>query len=382
MPPPRRQRWVMCAVVAGIAGAVLLAVFVTVALAGQTPTLASTSGSVQLGQIVVIPPRDKCAKAGNSHSWDSPNCITQKCCQLSGFKCYEVHSGYAKCMKKCTPGVDGTCLVHAVTSLAQTSNITYSATNLFCFIWYQHVTGSTKPNHELELIRTSLFLGANIFGCESYRVFSDISTWLSPGGVGTVKIEDVENNFHFAKRKFNGHWINSNMFIQTWRKIKEEKMWSSKDWTVKTDADAVFLPARLREKLGSFEVTSNGIYIENCKYANYGFFGALEVFSHKAAATYMANLDDCKASLNYMSPDKLIPEPWGEDVFAQRCMDLHGVDKVSGFELITDGLCPTDIVGSKKDKKWKFNCATRKTAVLHPFAKAKEYFDCLSDTQR
>jgi len=237
-----------------------------------------------------------------------------------------------------------------------------------------------------ELIRTSLFLGTNIFGCEAYRVFSDISTWLSPGKVETVKVEDVENNFYFAKRKFNGHWINSNMFIQAWRKIKEEDMWSSKDWMVKTDADAVFLPTRLREKLGSLDVTSNGIYVENCKYENYGFFGALEVISHKGAATLMANLDDCKASLNYMSPDKdaKINEPWGEDVFAQRCMDLHGVDKVAGFDFVTDGLCPATVPASQKKnkKQWLPDCTTTKTAVLHPFAKTKDYFQCLDATQR
>merc|ERR1712107_9923 len=62
--------------------------------------------------------------------------------------------------------------------------------------------------------------------------------------------------------------------------------------TVKVDADAVFLPQRLREKLGTQQVTDNGIYIENCKFVNWGFFGNLEVFSQKAAATYMAGLDD------------------------------------------------------------------------------------------
>jgi len=281
--------------------------------------------------------------------------------------------------------VDGTCLVHEVASPAKKSDITYSSTNLFCWVFYQHVTGVTKPTQDLELLRTNLFLGTSIFGCEAYRVFSDISTWLSPGKVETVKVEDVENNFYFAKRKFNGHWINSNMFIQAWRKIKEEDMWSSKDWVVKTDADAVFLPTRLREKLGSLDVTSNGIYVENCKYVIYGFYGALEILSHKAAATLMANLDDCKASFNYMSPDKKSNnEPWGEDVFAQRCMDLHGVDKVTGFDFTTDGLCSADVPDSQKKskKQWLPDCATTKTAVLHPFMKTKDYFQCLNDTQR
>merc|ERR1711972_110216 len=130
------------------------------------------------------------------------------------------------------------------------------------------------------------------------------ATWLSPGEVETVKVEDVDNNFYYAKRKFNGHWINANMHIAAWKKIKEENMWSSKDWTIKVDADAVFLPMRLREKLGSIGVTDNGIYLENCKYVKFGFFGNLEVFSRQAFSTLLSNMDDCKSALNYMASEE------------------------------------------------------------------------------
>merc|ERR1712151_972711 len=149
--------------------------------------------------------------------------------------------------------------------------------------------------------RTQLFLGASIFGCEEYRVYSDVETWISPGKINTIKVDDVEGNFHFAKRKRVGKWVNSNMFLQAWRKIKDEGAWTKWDWTVKVDIDAVFLPIRLRQYLGQVEVTDNGIY-----------------------------LDDCKSSLNYMSSDDKDTgnQPWGEDLFQQRCMDLHGVDKV------------------------------------------------------
>merc|ERR1712066_689515 len=112
-------------------------------------------------------------------------------------------------------------------------------------------------------------------------------------------------------------------FLQAWRKIKAEGAWTKWDWTVKVDIDAVFLPIRLRQYLGQVEVTDNGIYLETCKYVNYGFFGSCSVISHNAAATYMANLDDCKSSLNYMSSDDKDTgnQPWGEDLFQQRCMD-------------------------------------------------------------
>jgi len=377
MQPPQRQRWVVAAVAAGVAGVVVLAVFATGTLSGKTPTLASTRGSMQLSEIVVQPPPEECAKIGD-------NCVTQKCCKITGYTCYEVHSGYAKCMKACTPGVDGTCLTQAVTSSASRSDVTNSATNLFCFSFYMKDTGTTKPMYELELLRTNLFLGSGIFGCESYRVFSDVTTWLSPGKVDTVMVEDTEGNFHTQKRKRTGTWINANMFIAVWKKIKEENMWSSKDWTVKVDADAVFLPNRLREKLATVEVTPNGIYLENCKYVKFGFFGNLEVISRQGVATYIANLDDCKKSLNYMgSEEDYGKEPWGEDLFAQRCMDLHGVDRVSAWDITTDGMCQGyRPEGEKKNKKWKPDCAVTSTAAMHPFMKPKDYFQCLKDTQR
>merc|ERR1711979_3054 len=133
----------------------------------------------------------------------------------------------------------------------------------------------------------------------AWQVYSDVETWLSPAtqdaqAVNTVKVNDDNNDFHFAKRKKTGTWINSNIFIAVWKSIKESDLWSSKDWTVKVDADAVFLPMRLRTKLATLEVTDNGIYLENCRWVRYGFFGNLEVISHKAVSTYLENLDDCK----------------------------------------------------------------------------------------
>jgi hypothetical protein len=287
-------------------------------------------------------------------------------------------------MKECVPGKDGTCLKESTFVPSHISDISQTHNTLFCFAFYTQDTGSTKPSYELDLLRTQLFLGASIFGCETWRVYSDVETWLTPGKVNTVKVNDNNGDFHFAKRKKTGSWINSNMFIATWKMIKEEKLWTGMDWTVKVDADAVFLPMRLRKYLENVEVTNNGIYLENCKYVNYGFFGSLEVLSKDAASTYMANLDDCIETLNYKGSEKITGnEPWGEDLFAQRCMDLHDVDKVSAFDINTDASCAFwRPEGQKKNKKWRPDCATVQTPAIHHFKSPKEYFDCLKATQR
>jgi len=273
---------------------------------------------------------------------------------------------------------------------AKKSTITYSRNTLFCFSFYTQDTGSTKKNFELDLLRTQLFLSVSIFGCEGWKVYSDVETWLSPEGkmgeaaINTVKVNDVNNDFHFAKRKKTGSWINSNMFIQTWKMIKDEGIWTGMDWTVKVDADAVFIPIRLRNYLGQMEVTENGIYLESCKYVAFGFFGSLEVFSHNAAGTFMANIDDCVSTLNYRGSEKITGnEPWGEDLFAQRCMDLHNVDKVAAYDINTDASCAFwRPEGQKKNQKWLPDCATVTSPAIHHFKTTKQYFDCLKATQR
>merc|ERR1712150_206074 len=207
-------------------------------------------------------------------------------------------------------------------------------------------------------------------------VYSDVKTWIAPDKVSTIKVEDVNGDFHFAKRKKAGTWVNSNMHIAAWKAIKDEGAWNKYDWTIKSDIDAIFIPIRLRDKLGQVEVTDNGIYLENCKWEYYGFFGALEVISHDGVGTLINNLDDCKASLNYKEGQKSTGnQPWGEDLFVQRCMDLHGVDKVAAYDISTDASCqayrPKD---QRKNTKWKPDCATTKTAGIHHFKKPADYF--------
>merc|ERR1712061_260149 len=333
----------------GAACALLLVGFATGSHFMSSPAFSQQVAPLQLNAIAVTPPRQECAKTG-------VNCIAQKCCKVTGYECYEVHAGYAQCMKQCVAGKDGTCLHHTVPMVAsKRSDISYSANTLFCFSFYAENTGSTKKTYELDLLRTQLFLGASIFGCEAWRVYSDVETWLSPNKFNTVKVNDVNNDFHFAKRKKTGTWINSNMFIGVWKAIKDEGLWAGKDWTIKVDVDAVFLPQRLRQYIGKLEVTENGIY-----------------------------LDDRKTALNYLGHEKLTGnEPWGEDLFAQRCMDLHGVDKVQAFDINTDASCAAwRPEGQKKNRKWRPDCATAQTPAIHHFKKPEEYFNCLQATQR
>ena len=51
-------------------------------------------------------------------------------------------------------------------------------------------------------------------------LFSDVSVDVGSGMMTTV-VTDVEGDWHFAKRKLSGTWVNTGMFTQVWRKIAE-----------------------------------------------------------------------------------------------------------------------------------------------------------------
>merc|ERR1712232_988952 len=74
--------------------------------------------------------------------------------------------------------------------------------------------------------------------------------------------------------------------------------------------------------------------------------------------------------------------PMGEDLFAEKCMEKHGVAKVEAFDISIDGACPADRPDNlRKYKKWHGNCKDVVSAAsIHPFKKPEDYFDCLEAT--
>jgi hypothetical protein len=257
--------------------------------------------------------------------------------------------------------------------------------SLFCFSVYTKDTGSTKQSHELELLKFAHQGGHSIFGCDEWGVYSDVAVPIAPG-VNTVKVTDKLNDWHFAKRKVTGTWVNTGMFIQVWKQIDTEGNWKSHNWIIKVDADAVFIPARLVTKIATQHVPTAGLYYENCKYVAYGYFGNLEVFSHDAWSTLIANVDACynDKDIDWKTGIKDGKYgPMGEDLFAQRCMDTHGVSKVEAFDISMDGACPGDRPkGEEKNKKWIPPCKGVTTPAIHPFKKPDAYKKCLEDTMR
>jgi len=211
-------------------------------------------------------------------------------------------------------------------------------------------------------------------------VFSDTDEAITDGLVPT-KVTDVDNDFHFAKRKETGAWVNGGMFMQVWKAVSAAGDYLSYDWTVKVDADAVFFPAKLKARIHLMPVPAGGAFLQNCEKVDYGFFGNLEVFSKTAFSILVANIDVCKHKTvaNWKVGIKNGKYgPMGEDLFAQICMEKNGVAKLDAFDISKDGACPAKRpVNLKKFKKWKADCSQTSTPAIHPFKKPKEYFACM-----
>jgi len=340
----------------------------------------STSNLEQKVETVPIVP------SGPACSQPSDNCLNTGCCKVSGQTCYQKNPSWAGCRESCTPGVDGWSCGKPWTA-DKSMPVEYDpGTTMYCFAVYTENTGSTKKSYELDLLRSQLKFGAGMFGCNRWDVFSDVNVELSPGPptpLYTVQVTDPLNEFHRAKRPETGVWVNWGVFFQVWLMIRSNGKWHDYDWTVKVDADAVFLPQRLVNWLRPKKTTPHGIYFENCKNVQYGFFGNIEVFSQKAAAVYTANLEDCHQELGECAMSGRGCDwtwgPWGEDVFAQKCMDRHGVEKVEAFDLTTDGACEADRPADQKwNKHWKApDCSNVTTPVIHPYKTPTEWFACL-----
>merc|ERR1712157_554011 len=115
-------------------------------------------------------------------------------------------------------------------------------------------------------------------------------------------------------------------------------VWARHDYTVKVDPDAVFFPNKLVEALRGMGVPAEGVYLENCPFVEYGYFGSFEVYSKNAFGTLLLQAEDCYAGMNWK-------------------------------------------VGIK-NKKYIPSCSGTAAAVIHPFKKPDAWFKCMEEADQ
>merc|ERR1712150_336634 len=323
-------------------------------------------GVTQLEHMVVQGPRETCSPPWTSKSKSenmTENCINTKCCTTTGYNCFQKE-------------------VLNLVDIQEVPN-----TRFYCFAVHTQDTGRPDhhpgPEEEVALLREQYSRGVGVFSCPGNDVFSDAIANIGQG-YDTIKVDDPLGEFHLIKRKKSKTWVNTGLFKQVWKQIAEKRTWEDFDWVIKLDADAVFVPWRLQKVLSTQPVSWSGIYVENCEGVQYGFFGSVEVLSHTAFETLVNKIDSCSDSIKWASMDATAWGPIGEDLFAQKCMDSNGVDKIQNFDLTVDGVCP-EIKKKwggdpKSSKALKVDCAHVTAPVVHPFKTVDAWIECYEKT--
>jgi len=217
------------------------------------------------------------------------------------------------------------------------------STTLFCF-------EVTVPS-EADILDQTRQDSSGIFACDDYMVLRGSTAGRGQGGS--------------ANKDMTASWTNVQPFLDAWAMVAEDGRYKEHSWTVKVDPDAVFVPQQLKKWLTGKEPDSKGSYVSTCGTceSNSGFYGAMEVMSRVAAQRYVESALRCKAEFGDVAMNG-----WGEDLFAQRCMNLVGVTcwDDSAHSLVCDKLCGC----------WD-GCPAGK-AAYHPFKAIDEFRECTS----
>eukprot|EP00405_Crypthecodinium_cohnii_P007175 CAMPEP_0206422944 /NCGR_PEP_ID=MMETSP0324_2-20121206/2393_1 /ASSEMBLY_ACC=CAM_ASM_000836 /TAXON_ID=2866 /ORGANISM="Crypthecodinium cohnii, Strain Seligo" /LENGTH=564 /DNA_ID=CAMNT_0053887423 /DNA_START=15 /DNA_END=1709 /DNA_ORIENTATION=+ len=254
-------------------------------------------------------------------SWAGENCAETLCCNEVGcdkkflscvaYSCYKKDEYFSGC--QLSPPTkdtwDGTWQGGGRTmkSLAPAgSQAAAHGTSLYCFSVVNWKAPAPKPfwSTEAQLADNIKMHGVSICQCDGHDFYD---------GVPTPKAEW-------------GSFSNIDAFQQIWKEVQEKGAYKNFDWTVKVDADAVFLPNRLKQHLDKLRTPKGArVYLENIDY-QFKFMGALEVMTREAVDRYLEKGHECIRGKH----------EGGEDFFLKGCLDAIGIDHMSDYSLLAD----------------------------------------------
>ncbi len=133
-------------------------------------------------------------------------------------------------------------------------------------------------------------------------------------------------------------------------------MFERAHWTVKVDADSVFIPQRLNKTLRPYQDTPAGVYFGgNCQFMH--MYGPIEILSRNAVLAYFKDGEDkCR----------WIPT---EDIWMDVCLGSSlGVQRLDNFNILKAPAC----------KPWMHpKCDDGTASAFHAFKDAKAWIACL-----
>lgn len=240
------------------------------------------------------------------------------------------------------------------------ANCQHPGPSTFCFTLMQ------AGSYEQTLLQDQLSIGAGIFGCSAYSVFSNQGVTLyGPQNVQTSVIEGAPAVGYSSTYDTA---LNTAVFVKVWNKLFTENRFADYDWTVKADADTVFIPGRLVEHLrpnteGYPNGRTDAVYVLNC---GLGLHGPIEVLSQKATMLFKdGGLVNC---VTWRVSDWSIT---GEDDFMSKCWQRLGIERIIDFGVLDEAHCGGTVSP----------CMSGKVA-FHPFKDVSSWRTCLWQAQR
>jgi len=186
------------------------------------------------------------------------------------------------------------------------------------------------------------------------------------------KARSVVISHHLLSQK-KGMYKNSDLFLKVWQRVKADGRYANSDWTIKSDPDTVFLPDRLRARLGDkVHAASFSTFYANCaakvdvqaEEHPHFMYGPLEIFSRAAIDNYFNGADRCEKEVG------LGNSMW-EERFMTHCLELLGtkINPDLGLHLLSDAHCD-----NSEDSP---NCIADSVA-FHNFSSVEAYMECWS----
>lgn len=242
--------------------------------------------------------------------------------------------------------------------------------SLFCFSLIM------SSGYEKSLIRLQRSLNASIFGCDGSAVYSGRSLQIMPG----LRTKAINSTLKCKKGGEFGTWLNVDVFVATWTAVFEAGDFLSYQWTAKVDADAMFLPDRLRSALahhallGAWAEARNGTYLNNCPL---GMHGPLEVLSTRAVSAWVEGSRECQRHFQRKCSGNCF---WGEDIYMDQCLwKVLGVRRADDWTLLDEEHCRPKQKGfllppDRTAQSWR--ACDSPHAAFHPFKSVASYLKC------
>mmetsp|Transcript_16972 Transcript_16972/g.48224 ORF Transcript_16972/g.48224 Transcript_16972/m.48224 type:complete len:372 (+) Transcript_16972:83-1198(+) len=200
-----------------------------------------------------------------------------------------------------------------------------SGPTLFCWCIMR------ADSYERDILEAQHGEGAGIFECDGQMVFSDVPVSIG-GDFDTEPIGSLSSSLGGQGALATSPRVNTENFFHAWDSLRSNYRFEDYDFVVKLDPDTVFIADFLKQYLVQHGIPAdNGLYLDNCPQVDNGFYGCIEVMSNVAFGGFMENFDQCRQMLAW--------EGWGEDLFAQKCMDSMGMIRQGAYDLVMDGNC-------------------------------------------